>query len=134
MSRFHRPSVGRFSRSAAGRRGARTTSVLTSGDADLCLHQWVEEIGVVVGVTGDLDGEIAQRLLSMLTSHLADNRSVCCDLSAVGYFGAAGANILAIAHLKAAGTRGHFCVRGVRGATALVLEATGLGNVLTVIP
>ena len=71
-------------------------------------------------------------MLARLTRTIFRETSVCCDLSTVGYFGATGADVLAIAHLTAAMARGTFSVRGLQGSAAQVLQTTGLDRILTV--
>jgi anti-anti-sigma factor len=85
-------------------------------------------------VVGDVDAGNAGYLLSALTQRTGNQSSVCCDLRGVGFFGAAGANVLAVAHVRVAGSCGRFSVRGVRGLTAQVLNATGLDEILTIVP
>jgi anti-anti-sigma factor len=103
----------------------------------LRIDEWVEPGHpglVIVEVTGDVDDEGAPALLFTLTRTIFREARVCCDLSAVGFFGATGADVLAIAHLTAAMARGSFSVRGVRGSTAQVLQTTGLDQILTLVP
>ena len=87
---------------------------------------------VIVQVAGDVDDAAAPALLSRLTRTIFRETCVCCDLSTVGYFGATGADVLAIAHLTAAMARGTFSVRGLQGSAAQVLQTTGLDRILTV--
>ncbi|MEU4221385.1 STAS domain-containing protein [Actinoplanes sp. NPDC026623] len=81
-------------------------------------------------VSGDVDAETAPMLLVALAEAIDVTPRVCCDLRGVGFFGADGANVLAIAHVHAAHARGAFSVRGVHGFTARVLEITGLNLIL----
>ncbi|MEV6493628.1 STAS domain-containing protein, partial [Actinoplanes sp. NPDC051633] len=87
-----------------------------------------------VAVTGDVDADTAPVLLAALTKVIRPGRRVCCDLSATSFFGAAGANVLALAHLRAARESGRFAVRGARGLAAQVLDLSGLRNILTINP
>ena len=57
---------------------------------------------------------------------------VCCDLSGVTFFGADGANVLALCHLHAAKVGGSFSARGVHGLVERVLQATGLDEILRI--
>ena len=68
-----------------------------------------------------------------LTEALDANPSVCGDLSRVAFCGAAGANAVLAAHLRAAATGRQFTVRGVHGITRLVLSITRLDQTLTLI-
>ena len=86
---------------------------------------------IVVSVTGDLDADTGPLLHLALTEALNANPRVCCDLSRVAFCGAAGANAVLAAHLRAAATGRQFTVRGVHGITRLVLAFTGLDQTLT---
>ena len=98
-----------------------------AGPTDPALsQQWI-----VVSVTGDLDADTGPLLHLALTEALDANSRVCCDLSRVAFCGAAGANAVLAAHLRAAATGRQFTVRGVHGITRLVLAFTGLDQTLT---
>ena len=56
------------------------------------------------------------------------------SIAPTSFFGAAGANVLALAHLRAARERGRFAVRGAHGLAAQVLDLTGLQSILTINP
>ena len=88
---------------------------------------------IVVSVTGDLDADTGPLLHLALTEALNANPRVCCDLSRVAFCGAAGANIVLAAHLRAAATGRHFTVRGVHGITRMVLSITRADEILTLI-
>jgi anti-anti-sigma factor len=81
---------------------------------------------IVVSVIGDLDADTGPLLHIALTEALDTNPSVCCDLRRVTFFGAAGANTVLAAHLRAAASGRQFTVRGVHGMTRLVLAITGV--------
>lgn len=86
----------------------------------------------MIEVAGDVDAETAPMLLAALAEAIDRTRRVCCDLSGVDFFGADGANVLALAHVHAAHARGAFSVRGVHGFTARVLDITGLSGILRI--
>jgi anti-anti-sigma factor len=86
----------------------------------------------VISVTGDLDADTGPLLHIALTEALDANPNVCCDLSRVAFFGAAGANTVLAAHVRAAAAARRFTMRGVHGLTRLVLDITGLDEILTV--
>jgi anti-anti-sigma factor len=86
----------------------------------------------VISVTGDLDADTGPLLHIALIEALDANTNVCCDLSRVAFFGAAGANTVLAAHRRAAATARQFTVRGVHGLTRLVLAITHLDEILTV--
>ena len=86
----------------------------------------------VVGVAGDVDQDSVPLLHNTLTSAIDGNPRVCCDLTAVSFFGASGANTMLAAHWHATTAGRHFTVRGVHGLARRVFGITGLDRVLTV--
>jgi anti-anti-sigma factor len=87
-------------------------AVAGAGPGDTC---------TIVAVGGDIDRDIA-RLLQLALSQALDGRTaVCCDLSDVTFFGAAGANTLLAAHRRATELGCAFFLRGVHGITDRVL-------------
>jgi anti-anti-sigma factor len=87
---------------------------------------------IVISVTGDIDADTSPLLHTALTKALQAHRWVCCDLSRVDFFGAAGANTIVAAHQHATAAGRHLTVRGVHGLTRLVLTITGLDQVVAV--
>jgi anti-anti-sigma factor len=85
---------------------------------------------VVVTVTHDVDEDSAPALRATLTEALATNRQVCCDVSAVTFFGAAAATTVLDAHRQAQARGAGFTVRGGRGLTREILEFVGLRAIL----
>ena len=85
---------------------------------------------VVVDVVGDIDLDTAPLLLTALTHAVKGNRHVCCDLSRVGFLGAAGVNTILAALRTADDTGCAFTVRGVHGLSARVFQITGLDTLL----
>jgi anti-anti-sigma factor len=81
---------------------------------------------VVVAVTGDVDQDSAPTLRATLIAALEGNPQVCCDVSAVAFFGAAGARALLDAHRLARAKGAAFSVRGARGLTRKILRYVGL--------
>jgi anti-anti-sigma factor len=75
----------------------------------------------IVAVGGEIDGDIAPLIQLALSQALAGRTPVCCDLSDVTFFGAAGANTLLAAHRRAAELGCAFYLRGVHGITDRVL-------------
>jgi anti-anti-sigma factor len=90
------------------------------------------DLQLVINVIGDVDADTASTMFVELTRALDAVPAVCCDLSATSFFGADGANVLAVVHLHAAKVRSSFSVRGVHGMVARVLDATGLTEILHV--
>jgi anti-anti-sigma factor len=87
-------------------------------------------VQLVVKVSGDVDADTGSTMFVELTQAIDAVPAVCCDLSGTAFFGAEGANVLAVAHLHAARVQGSFSVRGVQGMAARVLSATGLTEIL----
>ena len=88
--------------------------------------------GLHVYVEGDVDADTTELLLSVLTQAVDDCPHVRCDLGGVRFFGAAGANALAIAGSRAAGLGHRLELSGASGLTRRVLEITGLHRILPV--
>jgi anti-anti-sigma factor len=86
----------------------------------------------VVQVRGDVDADSVSVFRAALLHALGRDAVVRCDLSEAGFFGAAGANAVAAAALRAveAGARLELC--GVRGVTRRVLVIAGLDRVLPI--
>ena len=99
--------------------------------ADLVISRSAEQATQVVSVHGDIDADTAPLLDASLTSAIGQHRQVCCDLSGVGFLGAAGVHSLLTAQEYADETGGTLQVRGVHGIAARVLRITGLDTVLT---
>ncbi len=85
---------------------------------------------MVVAVAGDVDLDTASLLRLTLTQAIDRHPRVCCDLSEVGFFGAAGANMLLEAHRHAVNAGHDFGVRGAHGIIDRVLQIVGLDDVL----
>lgn len=81
---------------------------------------------VVVTVAGDLDQDTAPLVETALTTALDQHRWVCLDLRDVAFFGAAGANTVAAAHVHAVGRGACLSLRGVHGIARRVLRITGV--------
>jgi anti-anti-sigma factor len=86
----------------------------------------------VVTATGEIDSDSSRLLLAALTEAIDGHPEVCCDLSRVSFFGAAGANTLLAADRHASTTGRRFSVRGVHGMTGWVLAVTGLDRILPI--
>lgn len=81
---------------------------------------------MVVTVAGQVDLATDPLLRMALLDSVQRHPSVCCDLSGVTFFGAAGVNVL-VAVLELARTTGcRFALRGVHGITRRVLRVAGL--------
>ena len=97
-------------------------------------HARIDGVRVaIIQVSGDVDADSVPVLRAALLHALARDTVVRCDLSGVVFFGAAGANALAAAGLRAveAGRRLELC--GVRGVTRRVLVIAGLDRVLPIV-
>jgi anti-anti-sigma factor len=80
-----------------------------------------EDTCTIIDVGGDIDHDIAPLLQLALSQALDGRTTVCCDLSDVTFFGAAGANTLLAAHRRATELGCAFFLRGVHGITGRVL-------------
>jgi anti-sigma B factor antagonist len=87
---------------------------------------------VVISIAGDIDNDSAPALRQALLRVLRTGVAVCCDLSRVEFFGAAGANTVLEAHRQAAETGVTFTVRGVHGLTGRILDLSGITRQLVI--
>lgn len=85
---------------------------------------------VVVTAIGQVDLETVELLRLALLDAVGGSRPVCCDLSGVEFFGAAGANVLVAARKLATETGCHFAISGARDTVRRVLRITGLDELL----
>jgi anti-anti-sigma factor len=81
---------------------------------------------LVVAATGEVDLDTAPLLQAALVDAVDRGVTVCCDLSGVTFFGAAGITALLTAHERAAEAGSLLTVRGAHGITRRVLEITGV--------
>ena len=107
---------------------------MTAGPALVTLSRRVEWESVgggplsVVRVGGEIDQDTAPLVALALARALDAHASVCCDLSEVTFFGAAGAHALLAAHRRALETGRAFSLRGVHGVADRVMEALDPGQ------
>lgn len=85
---------------------------------------------LVVDVAGDIDADTVPLLRIALTHAIRRNPRVCCDLSQVGFVGAAAVNTIVAALHEADAAGCAFTVRGVHGFGIHVFQVTGLDVVL----
>jgi anti-anti-sigma factor len=79
---------------------------------------------LIVAVEGEVDLDTAPHVQDALLRALDGGKAVCCDLSRVTFFGAAGAHCLFAACQYAVGRGRTFGVRGAHGMTRHVLTVT----------
>jgi anti-anti-sigma factor len=79
---------------------------------------------LIVAIEGEVDLDTAPPVQDALLRALDGGKAVCCDLSRVTFFGAAGARALFTACRYAAGRGRTFGVRGAHGITRRVLTLT----------
>jgi anti-anti-sigma factor len=84
----------------------------------------------VIAVDGDVDVDTVPLLRTALLQAVSTRRSVCCDLSRVTFFGAAGANTLLSVHHHALRLGHVLLLRGADGMTAEVLSICGLDKLI----
>ncbi|MGC4867994.1 STAS domain-containing protein [Micromonospora sp. DT53] len=85
---------------------------------------------VVVAPMGYVDMDTAPRLATALTNAIDGHPDVCCDLSGVGFFSAAGVHVLLLARDRAERVGSRFSIRGAGGITQRVLRITGVERLL----
>jgi len=85
---------------------------------------------LVAAVAGEIDLVTAPLLQAALMDAVDRHREVCCDLSGVTFFGAAGINALLVARERAARAGSCLLIRGAHGITRRVLQITGLEGLL----
>jgi anti-anti-sigma factor len=84
----------------------------------------------LVEVRGEIDVDTVDLLHSALATAIDCSERVCCDLSGVSLFSAAGCTALVAARRHAAAADRILQIRGARGITRRVVEITGLGPLL----
>jgi anti-anti-sigma factor len=85
---------------------------------------------LVVDAAGEVDLDTAPLLRAALLDAVERRSAVCCDLSDVAFFSAAGVAALVAAYRRARETGAHLTVRGAYGVTARVLKITGTEQLL----
>jgi anti-anti-sigma factor len=89
---------------------------------------------LVVVTAGEIDLATAPLLLRTLLDAVDRHPRVCCDLTGVTFFSAAGLAALVTAHHRAAGTDRHLSVRRAQGITRYLLDVSGVGQLLGTVP
>jgi anti-anti-sigma factor len=84
----------------------------------------------VVVVNGEIDQDTAPVLQMALAQALSGPAPVCCDLSKVTFFDAAGAHAVLGARRHATGRQRRFFLRGVHGVTERVLSLVDPDRIL----
>ncbi len=87
---------------------------------------------VVVTVSGDLDLDTTPPVRGTLYDAIDHHRRTVLDLEGVRFFGAAGANLVVAAHVRAGHRGAGFALRGVSGPARRVLSITGVDLLVTV--
>ncbi|WP_433551233.1 STAS domain-containing protein [Micromonospora zamorensis] len=85
---------------------------------------------MVVAPVGYVDMDTAPRLATALFNAVDSHPEVCCDLTGVGFFSAAGVHALLLARDRAEQIGSRFSVRGASGVTLRVLRITGVEPLL----
>jgi anti-anti-sigma factor len=85
---------------------------------------------LIVTVAGEIDLDTAPVLRDALCDAVEWNPTVCCDLSGVTFFSAAGVSALLAAYHRAASAGTRLTVRGAHGITERVLRISGLAGFL----
>ncbi|MFG1842726.1 STAS domain-containing protein [Micromonospora sp. NPDC049175] len=85
---------------------------------------------MVVAPVGYVDMDTAPRLATALFNAVDSHPEVCCDLTGVGFFSAAGVHVLLLALDRAERVGSRFTIRGASGVTMRVLRITGVAPLL----
>lgn len=85
---------------------------------------------MVVAPVGYVDMATAPRLATALFNAIDSHPEVCCDLTGVRFFSAAGVHVLLLARDRAARAGSRFSIRGASGITQRVLRITGAERLL----
>ncbi|MCG5442889.1 STAS domain-containing protein [Micromonospora sp. NIE79] len=85
---------------------------------------------MVVAPVGYVDMDTAPRLATALMNAIDSHPEVCCDLTGVGFFSAAGVRALLLARDRADQVGSRFTIRGAEGITQRVLRITGVEHLL----
>ncbi|RAO35258.1 hypothetical protein PSN13_02513 [Micromonospora saelicesensis] len=85
---------------------------------------------MVVAPVGYVDMDTAPRLATALMNAIDSHPEVCCDLTGVGFFSAAGVRVLLLARDRAERVGSRFSIRGAEGITQRVLRITGVERLL----
>ncbi|MBG6070041.1 STAS domain-containing protein [Micromonospora ureilytica] len=85
---------------------------------------------MVVAPVGYVDMDTAPRLATALMKAIDSHPEVCCDLTGVGFFSAAGVYVLLLARDQAERVGSRFSIRGAGGITQRVLRITGVERLL----
>lgn len=94
------------------------------------LYATISADRMVVAPMGYVDMDTAPRLATALFNAVDSHPEVCCDLTGVGFFSAAGVHVLLLARDRAAKVGSRFSVRGASGVTLRVLRITGVEPLL----
>lgn len=85
---------------------------------------------MVVAPVGYVDMDTAPRLATALFNAVDSHPEVCCDLTGVSFFSAAGVHVLLLAHERADRVGSRFSIRHASGVTLRVLRITGVAPLL----
>jgi len=85
---------------------------------------------LVVHATGEVDLESAPLLRAALLDAVDRHAMVCCDLSGVTFFSAAGISALVTVHRRATQAGSTLIIRGADGVTRRVLQIFGVDRLL----
>ena len=80
----------------------------------------------MVTVSGEVDADTSAKLNAALLHAVEECVLVYCDLGGIGFFGAAGANVLSAAARRAASLGHRLELCGVHGLTERIVRIAGL--------
>lgn len=91
----------------------------------------VEPDRSVVALTGECDLSSRDELASVLLAAVDDAKLVCVDLAGLTFIDSSGLHGLVTAHHAALRAGGRLYVRHAGGRVAVLLELTGIGDLLS---
>jgi anti-anti-sigma factor len=86
---------------------------------------------VVIRLTGQVDGSVADWLRERIDPYLLPGRTVVIDLADLSFVDSAGLSVFVMCHNAARVSGCRFWVEGARDEVAMVLELTGLVELLS---
>ncbi|WP_433126707.1 STAS domain-containing protein [Micromonospora sp. CA-240977] len=143
QTHFARPpaaiSPGQVTPATLGIRQAAGSAEADSAELSFQVTRFIEPLDLaatisadrmVVAPVGYVDMDTAPRLATALFDAIDSHPEVCCELTGVSFFSAAGVHALLLARERADRVGSRFSVRGASGVTLRVLRITGVAPLL----
>ncbi len=99
------------------------------------VNQKREGSALCIELVGELGHHEALDAMRSIGESIAENvpRSVILDLTGVGFMDSSGIAVVLRAFQQTSAAGGHFCVRGAQKQARRVLDAAGLGRIISFI-